>query len=344
MPDSVAVSILRGGTSRGVFFRDEDLPAEPAERRGTILNVFGAGGGGLVDGLGGENPVLRKVAIVGRGEDRGGLPVLDYTFGQVNSDLSQVDHTLECGNISSAVPLFGALSGWCPAPTRGSEVLINLVNTRRSIRAEWLGGGLCGGTLRLWLQNPAAAGREGALLLAEPTSRLDSGPWGSVRCTVLRAFNTHLFVDGRDLALPDPVAPERLSGEALGGLADLVRQILEKIGEPGPLKVSIVAASAEGALKARTVFPLEGRDHPSVAVTGAAALAVAACIPGSVVSDAVGGDPGAELDITHLGGRLTMALRRGPDGLPTEAGLERSCRLVLRGHASLVFPGEVAPS
>lgn len=341
MSGSVPIAVIRGGTSRGVFLRDADLPADLDGRRESILRLFGSAGGGLVDGLGGENPVLRKVAVVGpREATPDGTPVLDYTFGQVDSATTRVDHGNECGNIASGVPLFGALSEWCPPPSPGANVLVNLCNTGRRVRVEWIDGDEFGGSLRLWLLDPAAGGRHAAVALGEATTSIPCDPWGDVACSVLNAFNTHLFIDGSAVGLPDPLEPRDLTVETFAALVRLMKRVEDRLGMSRPLKVSLVGpleASGPG-LRARTVYPREARDHPSVAVTGAAALAVAACIQGSVVHGAVGRDPGRELTIRHPAGECVLTLTRAPEGLPSEVGIERSCRLILRGEAYLGTP------
>ena len=65
MSDSVRCVILRGGTSKGIYLRDADLPRDPVERENTILRIFGSPDKRQIDGLGGADPLTSKVCIIG---------------------------------------------------------------------------------------------------------------------------------------------------------------------------------------------------------------------------------------------------------------------------------------
>ena len=73
---------MRGGTSKAVFFHDEDLPKDEAKRDKVILSAFGSPDGRQIDGMGGANTSTSKVAVIKKSE-RPGIDV-DYTFGQVD--------------------------------------------------------------------------------------------------------------------------------------------------------------------------------------------------------------------------------------------------------------------
>ena len=74
-------SIIRGGTSKGVFFLESVLPPEGELRDKILLSVFGSPDIRQIDGLGGANSLTSKVCIIGP-SDRDDADV-DYTFGQV---------------------------------------------------------------------------------------------------------------------------------------------------------------------------------------------------------------------------------------------------------------------
>ena len=59
---------MRGGTSKAVFFRDEDLPQDPKERDKVILSAFGSPDRRQIDGMGGANTSTSKVAIIKNGK------------------------------------------------------------------------------------------------------------------------------------------------------------------------------------------------------------------------------------------------------------------------------------
>lgn len=78
----IKCTIMRGGTSKAVFIRKNELPEEPALRDKIILSLFGSPSLRQLDGLGGADSTTSKVAIVGppSREDAD----IDYTFGQVS--------------------------------------------------------------------------------------------------------------------------------------------------------------------------------------------------------------------------------------------------------------------
>ena len=77
----IRAAIVRGGTSKGVFLFEEDLPRDPAARDAVILKVFGSPDPRQVNGLGGADPLTSKVAIIGRSTAPDAD--VDYTVGYV---------------------------------------------------------------------------------------------------------------------------------------------------------------------------------------------------------------------------------------------------------------------
>jgi len=70
---------MRGGTSKGVFFHENELPQDPDRRREVILRVFGSPDRRQIDGLGGADILTSKVAIIGPPSRRDAD--VDYIFG-----------------------------------------------------------------------------------------------------------------------------------------------------------------------------------------------------------------------------------------------------------------------
>jgi len=111
----IPATYMRGGTSKGVFFRLQDLPEAarvpgPA-RDALLLRVIGSPDpyGKQIDGMGGATSSTSKAVIVAK-SDRGDHDV-DYLFGQVSIDKPFVDWSGNCGNLSSAVGSFAIASG-----------------------------------------------------------------------------------------------------------------------------------------------------------------------------------------------------------------------------------------
>jgi probable AcnD-accessory protein PrpF len=111
----IPATYMRGGTSKGVFFRLQDLPAAAqapgAARDALLLRVIGSPDpyGKQIDGMGGATSSTSKAVIVSK-SSRPDHDV-DYLFGQVSIDKSFVDWSGNCGNLSAAVGPFAVGNG-----------------------------------------------------------------------------------------------------------------------------------------------------------------------------------------------------------------------------------------
>ena len=94
---------MRGGTSKGVFFRAEELPVDKEERDRILLRVIGSPDrfGTHIDGMGGATSSTSKVVLLSRSSQPSCH--VDYLFGQVAIDRPVIDWTGNCGNLSAAL-------------------------------------------------------------------------------------------------------------------------------------------------------------------------------------------------------------------------------------------------
>src|SRR5689334_8053805 len=111
----VPATYMRGGTSKGVFFRLQDLPASVqkpgATRDRFLMRVIGSPDpyAKHTDGMGGATSSTSKCVIVAKGTQPG--HDVDYLYGQVSIDKSFVDWSGNCGNLSTAVGPFAIANG-----------------------------------------------------------------------------------------------------------------------------------------------------------------------------------------------------------------------------------------
>ena len=114
---------MRGGTSKGVFFVDTDLPAAPGERDRWLLRVIGSPDpyGKQIDGMGAGTSSTSKVVIVAKSA-RPDADV-DFLFGAVAIDRPVIDWSGNCGNLSAAVGPFALHRGLAGAPATGAAVV-----------------------------------------------------------------------------------------------------------------------------------------------------------------------------------------------------------------------------
>jgi 2-methylaconitate cis-trans-isomerase PrpF len=130
----IQCTIMRGGTSKAIFFNKNDLPKDERLRDKVIRRVFGAPDPREIDGLGGADSLTSKVAIIGP-STREDCDV-DYCFGQVNLVEPMIDYKSNCGNISTAVGPYAIDQGFINAVEPVTKVRIHQVNTNKVIIAE----------------------------------------------------------------------------------------------------------------------------------------------------------------------------------------------------------------
>jgi 4-oxalomesaconate tautomerase len=119
--------LMRGGTSRGPFFLESDLPSDPQLRDRVILAAMGSPDRRQIDGLGGAHPLTSKVGIV-RPSTTPGID-LDFLFAQLQPDKDTVDTSPNCGNMLAAVLPFALERGLLPIREPATTARILTLNT-----------------------------------------------------------------------------------------------------------------------------------------------------------------------------------------------------------------------
>ncbi|HYC37041.1 MAG TPA: 2-methylaconitate cis-trans isomerase PrpF [Usitatibacter sp.] len=273
---------MRGGTSKGVFFRDEDLPRDPAMRERVLLRVIGSPDpyGKQIDGMGAATSSTSKVVVISK-SSRPDCDV-DYLFGQVAIDRPFIDWSGNCGNLTAAVGPFAISQGIIEAPREGAALVrIWQANVGKRIVAHVpMKGGevvelgdfeLDGVTFPaaeiriefLDLGSEEAEGSGGAMF---PTGRLvdtlEVPGVGRFEATLINAGNPTVFVEAAALGLKGTELQKDMNGDA----ALLAR--LERIRAQGAVAMGI-AATPEEASKVRLHTPKLAFVSPSQAYVAA---------------------------------------------------------------------------
>jgi len=318
--------IMRGGTSKGVFFHRADLPQDPELRDRVILSVFGGGDpyGRQIDGLGGATSVTSKVVIIGPPSVTDAD--VDYTFGQVSVDKPLIDYGGTCGNLTAAVGPFAIEEGIVRGTGPLTVVRIWQTNTRKYIRAhipttdglpevegDYAIDGVPGTGAKITLEFLAPGGSMTGRLLpsGQPIDVLEIPGIGHLRVSMIDAVNPVVFVNARDLGVPGTVMPDQVDGDpALLRKIELIRAHAGvRMGlahspeeasakSPGVPKIAFVSPpstylSTRGATVQADSIDLVGRImsmgrlHRSYAVSGAGCTAVAALIEGTIVNEVI---------------------------------------------------------
>jgi len=210
---------MRGGTSKGVFFREDWLPADKALRDRLLLRVIGSPDpyGQQIDGMGGATSSTSKVVIVGPSSQSD--CDVDYRFGQVAIDRPVVDWSGNCGNLTSAVGPFAIAQGLVDAPRDGiATVRIWQANINARIVAhvpmrdgavveegdfELDGVTFPAAEVKIEFLDPSGEGDDegGMFPTGNASDLLDVPGVGPVELTMINAGNPAIFVDAATLGL-----------------------------------------------------------------------------------------------------------------------------------------------
>ncbi|KAF7595113.1 hypothetical protein BBP40_007317 [Aspergillus hancockii] len=364
---SLPAAYYRGGTSRAVFFRQEDLPRNRESWDPIFLDVIGSPDpyGRQLDGLGGGISSLSKVCVVNKSQHPDAD--VDYTFVSLGVKTSDVDYSSNCGNMISAVGPFAVDSKLVQLPSEATEasVRIHNTNTGKVIRATFpvVDGeaassglfaidGVAGTAARVKLDFLQPAGsRTGKML---PTGNVVD-TFDGVAATCIDVANPCTFVRASDLGVEGNLTPDEIGvhPDLLARLDSIRRQAGVKMGlastletVPGSVpKICLVSAPAknERAIQQKqTASEVDvlarslsvGQPHKAVPITVALALASAARVQGSTVADVANKRPVDEAGITigHASGNLLVGADFDPDGALSAATVFRTARRLFEGR------------
>lgn len=348
MQRAVPCTILRGGTSRGLYFLRDDLPEDTTSRDKLLRRVMGSPDARQIDGLGGAHPLTSKVAVIGASV-RGDADI-DYLFLQVDVTTGSVSAGQNCGNILAGVGPFALDNGLVATDGDETEVRIHMVNSGSIAVAR--------------VQTPSGAvNYEGTARIdgvpgtAAPVMLAFEGIAGANCGAILPTGNAIDTVCGVDVTAIDngmPVVVMRAEDFGLSGYelpddlennADL-RQKIERIrleigdamnlGDVGSAtvpKMCLAAAPRQGGAICTRMF-IPHRVHQAVGVLGAVSVASACMVDGSVVSKLTTAEHRAGtqlLGIEHPTGAFDVELDVDADGDITRAALLRTARKLMQG-------------
>jgi 4-oxalomesaconate tautomerase len=345
--------VMRGGTSKGLYFLADDLPADDATRDDLLLRIMGSPDERQIDGMGGAHPLTSKVAVVGPSTVEGAD--VDYHFLQVVVDDAVVTDRQNCGNLLAGVAPFALERGL--VPPRGGDTAaigIHMLNT----------GGLATATVPLVDDRPRYDGSTAISGVPGTAAaiRLDfEGIAGSSCGALLPTGRTVDQVEGLAVTLIDngmPVVVLRAGDLGVTGhetCAELeadtaLRQALERVRlAAGPLmnlgdvaattvpKLTLVARPCDGgSIATRTFIP--HRCHDAIGVLGAVSVATAALLPDGPAAEVAELDGHGTVTVEHPSGTFDAAVDVAlVDGAPVveRAGIIRTARKLMDGT---VFP------
>lgn len=352
MLKSIPCTMMRGGTSKGVYFLKSDLPENDSARDQFLLQVMGSPDERQIDGLGGANPLTSKVAII----SQSGIPNvdIDYLFAQVVVDQPVVSYSQNCGNILAGVGQFAIEKGLVLANDPTTDVVIHMVNSGDNAIATILtpGGKV---TYEGEAEIDGVLGKAAAVRL----NFLNTA--GSVCGSLLPSGNIIDVIDGIELTCIDngmPIVVMRATDFNIDGTESVsqlesnkkLKSSIENIRiEAGHLmnlgdvtektipKMTLVSEPKNGGIISTRSF-IPHRCHSTIGVFAAVTVATACLIPGT---------PAAEIANNSSNKNDRMLIEHPSGGMDVDIELEingRDINIKRSGFlrtARKLFEGEV---
>ena len=358
---------MRGGTSRGPFFKASDLPADIPTRDRVLLAVMGSPDKRQIDGLGGAHPLTSKVGIVSRGSKPG--VDLDFLFAQLQPDKDTVDTTPNCGNMLAAVVPFALETGLARAQGDTTTLRVLTLNTdmQCDITVMTPGGRVeYDGEARI----DGSPGTSAPITInfLDTAGSVCSGllPTGRVR-DVIDGIEVTCIDNGMPLVIFKAADVGRTGYESvaeLNGDTELKSRIERLriacghamgLGDVTPKnypKMTLIAPPLHGgSLSTRSFIPHVC--HDAIGVLAAVTVGTACVLHGSV-TEGLAVMPEGELktvSVEHPTGEFSVALQTDPANPQsvTKAALLRTARLLMsgqtyvQGHVWPAAPGAAQP-
>ena len=316
----IPAAFYRGGTSKGVFFHNKDLPDDKDRKDDAFLQVIGSPDpyGRQLNGMGGGISSLSKIVIISPPSNS--HADVDYTFAQVSVDKPIVDYNTNCGNLSSAVGPFAIDEELVKLDKDEGVQTVRLFNTNTKVlvhaHVPVVGGkaavkGKCqiqgvhgtGSCIRLDYLKPGGATTGRVLPIGEEISMLSITGGKIFEVSIIDAATAMVFVAVKDLHLNVSEHPESVDGniDLMKCLESIRRFAGVRIGladspesvPPTNPKVALLAPPTEFNALDGTHISTNAQDitarvislnkmHRAIPLTSAMCLAAACGIDGSL--------------------------------------------------------------
>jgi len=356
---AIHCSVIRGGTSKGLYFHAGDLPNDRLTRDAVLLAALGSPDSREIDGMGGGHPLTSKVAVV-RPSARDDADV-DYLFLQVWPDRAEVSDSQNCGNLLAGVGPFAIEEGLVNAFGDTTQVRIWMENTHSLAvasvhtpngRVRYDGDthidGVPGTHAPIAIEFLNVAGSTcGALLpTGQPMDVIEG-----IRVTCIDNGMPVVCLKAEEVGLTGYEEPITIENnrevcelvERLRRAAGPLMNLGDVTSATVPKMCLLAPAQHGGVISTRTFIPK--RVHDAIGVFGAVSVATACLVPDSVAHElTLGVTNGEVLNIEHPSGYFSVTLDVGVDGagvVVNYAALLRTARLLMRGDVfvpSAVWP------
>ncbi len=239
----IECTILRGGSSKGIYIERDALPPAGPLRDRLILDIFGSPDVRQIDGLGGADKLTSKVAVMGK-PTRPDCDI-DYLFGQVGTVVPRIDWTSNCGNLSAGAALYAVHKAYVRGEGSLANIAIHQVNTGRrllatvplddgaaALKGDFAIGGVPGTGPRIDLDFGDFGGgamNKGVLPTGSPVDWFDVPGLGRIEVSVIDAANLCIFVRADEVGIDPKTGVEELqSDRALIDRLEAIRATVSK--------------------------------------------------------------------------------------------------------------------
>ena len=359
---AIACLFMRGGTSKGPFFNEADLPADIPTRDQVLLAVMGSPDKRQIDGLGGAHPLTSKVGIVRKSTTPG--VDLDFLFAQLQPDKDTVDTSPNCGNMLAAVVPFALETGMVQVQADTSTYRVLTLNTdmQCDVTVQTPGGqiayegsgcidGAPGSSAPVTINFLDTAGSVCSGLL--PTGKvldrvrvngdgfasfdidvtcIDNGmPLVLMRASDMGCTGYETAAElNADVELKTRLEALRLKTGQLMGLGDVTKKTYPKM-------TLIAPPRSGGSLSTRSFIPHVC--HDAIGVLAAVTVGTACVLDGSItqgIAEMQSGNP-KTISVEHPTGEFSVELGLDPANPQnvTRAALLRTARLLMRGEVMI---------
>lgn len=340
---------MRGGTSKGGYFLEADLPADIDARDALLLSIMGSPDPRQIDGLGGADPLTSKVAVIRRSR-RSGVDV-DYLFLQVFVDRPIVTDRQNCGNILAGVGPFAIERGIVSARDGETPVTIFMENTGQvavarvptpgrivsyagSTRIDGVPG--TAGPIPITFRDTAGSSCGALLPTGHAVDSIDGVPVtlidNGMPTIVIRAADVGMTgQESRDTLDADTRLKARL--EAIRLVAGPLMNLGDVANASVPKITLVSPPMAGGAISTRTFIP--HRCHSAIGVLGAVSVATSCLLEGSPAAAMASLPPatGARtISVEHPTGEMTVVVDTDERGTVLSAAILRTARKLFDGE------------
>ncbi|MCI7704535.1 MAG: hypothetical protein MSP08_09430 [Clostridiales bacterium] len=357
---------MRGGTSKAVFFHEEDLPQDRNEWPEIMMKVMGTPDPKQIDGMGGTVSSTSKVAIIKK-SSRPDADV-DYTFMQVDIKIANTDMSVNCGNISSAVGPYAIDEGLVDAVEPITVVRVFNTNTGKIIEehVRVQDGHACmygdeeikgvpgtGSRIDMYFLDPAGPTTGRLFPTGNKKDLFDVPGYGPVEVTVIDCSNPLVIIRARDLGIRGTELTELNANadfmehaERIRGMAAVKMGFVEnwqdaRVKSTSGPKVAILSGPQDYTDISGKQIHAAGMDlcarcisvgaiHKAYPMTISVATGAAACIEGTVAHELFGRTGSQVVRLGHASGVTAVDMKLDGDRV-LKGGVTRTARRIMDG-------------